>query len=531
MNQKQLIISIFLIILVTFFSFFPVFRSDFIHLDDFAVVVNNKDIQNLSWPNIAKIFSSFYIACYIPLPMLTFALEHHFFGAQPFFYHLDNILLHIANGLLVFWLILLFGEKIWMAFFVAILFTVHPMRVESVAWVTERKDVLYAFFFLLTLISYSYYLKKTQRKYYFLSLFLFVLALFSKVQAIVLPFILLLVDFLFFGGVSQKNLKEKIPFFILTIIFAVVGICAQYFGKNLTPVRTEGLVNNFIIMNYLVVFYLKQLFFPLKLSCWYVYYGAQGKSANFFSGEFLGSLLIVLTLIMAVLYFLKKNKKISFGILFFLITIFPVIKPIPLLGEIIAADRYTYIPSIGLFYLLGVIFSSFKQKYKIFLTAAFIFVVGIFSFLTWQRCFVWRNSSSLWKDVIKNYPYTSRAYGNLAHYYLDSGITQKLKGNYEKAIEDFTFAIKINPGEPLAYFKRGLVYGLKKENEPAIADFKKAIELSPANGEFYYDLAVVYYQKGDYESAWANFQKSRQLHFEGKPEFLKLLSKKVRGKK
>ena len=212
MKNHKIILSLCLILAIPAISFFPSLKNDFLNWDDPQYVTENKMITELSWRNIETIFDSIYMGHYHPLTLLSYALEYRFFKLNPFAYHLTNLILHLINGLLVFWLIWMLKGGVLTSLVVSLLFGIHPLHVESVAWISERKDLLCSFFFLGSLVVYLTYLKTRRRRFYFLSLFLFLLSLLSKSMAVTLPLVLVLCDYLLDRKFDRKCLIEKIPF-------------------------------------------------------------------------------------------------------------------------------------------------------------------------------------------------------------------------------------------------------------------------------------------------------------------------------
>ena len=199
MKKIKIIIPAFLIIIVTLISFYPSLKNDFTNWDDNLYVTENSTIRSLSPTNLKKISTAFFVTHYQPVTMFSYLLEYHFFKLNPFNYHLTNLILHLLNCLLVFWVIYLLSASIPVACLTALLFGIHPLQVESVAWISERKNLLYVFFFLGAMISYLYYLGKGKKlKYFLLCLGLFILALLSKSLAFTFPLVLLLLDYFLF---------------------------------------------------------------------------------------------------------------------------------------------------------------------------------------------------------------------------------------------------------------------------------------------------------------------------------------------
>ena len=235
MKNHKIILSLCLILAILAISLFPSLKNDFINWDNQQYTTKNKTITELSWRNIETIFDRTYMGHYHPLTLLSYSLEYRFFKLNPFAYHLTNLILHLLNGLLVFWLILMLKGGVLTSLVVSLLFGIHPLHVESVAWIFERKDLLYSFFFLGSLIVYLAYLKTRGVRYYALSLFLFLLSLFLKSMAVTLPFVLVLCDTLLHRKIDRKCLIEKIPFLVTAFIFWNHGSLRSRITRNNEP--------------------------------------------------------------------------------------------------------------------------------------------------------------------------------------------------------------------------------------------------------------------------------------------------------
>jgi len=350
-KQIKLFLPLIAILFITYLSFSPSIKAGFINWDDNEYVTENPDIRSLSFDNIKKISSSFYVGCYLPITMLSYSIEYHYYKLDPHIYHSVNLILHLINCLLVYWLFILLCRNKFIAFAVALLFGIHPLHVESVAWISERKDLLYSLFFILSLIFYIYYRESEKRdrkilKYYFLSIISFLLSLFSKPMAVSLPIILLLIDYLFHTPIKAKIFTEKISFFLLSLIFGIVAILGQQTAGATSSKSTFALADNILIACHGIILYLYKLIIPINLSAIYPYPKSVMSSCIL-------SPFILLIIFGGVIYSLKYTRKILFGFLFFLITILPVLKLVPI-GYAMIADRYTYIPYLGIFYIISV---------------------------------------------------------------------------------------------------------------------------------------------------------------------------------
>ncbi len=462
-------------------------------------LTENNLIKDLSWVNIKTLFTTFYARNYHPLVFLTYALEYYFFELEPHVYHTTNLSLHILNTLLVFWFIFKISDKTSISLVSALLFGIHPLHVESVAWVAERKDVLSTFFFLQSLIFYLIYKEKNRWALYYLSLFVFILSLLSKPMVVTLPVVLLLCDYFFRRKFNRINLIEKIPFFILSIVFGIANIFAQLYDKTEGQAEFQNFFNNILIACWGIIFYLIKIIAPFRLSALYPY----PLEINILSPVYFFPPLILVALTIVIYYSRRWTNVIVFGSLFFIITILPVLQLIHL-GHAAAADRYMYIPSIGLFYIAGVAFhkvytweGAFEKGRRISIIIFLCITISILSSLTYQRNKVWQNSETLWSNVLENNPDSMEAHNGLGNAYM-------AKGHNENAIAEFKQALDINPNYVLAHNNLALVYknqGLLKE---AIVEFNKAIQLSsnPYIIKLIYEnLGTVLAENGDIDKA------------------------------
>lgn len=506
-HKHNIIFSIYIIVILVTASFFPSLYNDFTNWDDNYYVVNNSDIKSLSLENLKKIFSSIYIGNYQPITILSYAIEYNIspFGLIPTIYHATNLLFHNLNSLVVFYIFYLLCGNIFISLIVAILFGIHPMHVESVAWVSGRKDVLSSFFFLGALAAFILYDKKKSSKHYIISIILYVLSLLSKPMGIILPFILHLIDYYNGKKIDKNSMKAKIPFWIISIIFVFVTFATQHKADAFRLAPKLSFIDNFFIASHGIVFYIIKLLVPINLSCFYPY---PEKINNLFPIQFIISPIIVLCLAIAVIISERYTKKILFGALFFLITIFPVLQLIPV-GGAIAADRYSYIPFIGFFYIIAeginkIYITEFNnhRKIKFILSTFFILFLIFFGYLTFERCKVWKNSITLWSDVISKYPNVAGAYNNRGLAYSNDEM------EFKKAIVDFTINLKLKPDSPQTYNNRGYAYFALGEDDKAISDFTDALKLEPNFAEAYFNRATVYFRKKMHVEAIADYSKA-----------------------
>lgn len=501
MKTKEILFALSLIVAITFIAFYPSLKNGFTNWDDDEHVTENIAIRQLSWPNITKIFTTYYVGAYIPLTIFSYALEFHFFKLNPQAFHTTNLILHLFNCLLVFWFFRFLTKKDWASFAATLLYAVHPLRVESVAWISERKDVLYAFFYLISLISFLYFRKKGKIAYIIVSFFAFLFSLLSKPMAVTLPIVLLLLDYLENRKFDKAIFIQKAPFFVIAAIFLLIGILSQRSDVAVGNRDLFTIINTIIIACHGMLFYIAKTIIPTNLSCAYLYPESLGNSLFAII-----IVLIVMALAALVIISLRRTKKIAFGSIFFLVGILPVLQIVPV-GQAVA-ERYTYISSIGLFYLLaegiGWVYQKTymsRQTMRICLSALLGAIIIVLSILTFYRCQIWKDSITLWSDCLKKYPDAPIGY-------LNRGVAYLSKREDKKALDDFNQALALEPVYKLAYNNRGNFYYNNGEYDKALTDFNRALEIDPNYAKALNNRGLVYYSQADLERAIADFNQA-----------------------
>ncbi|MFA6440154.1 MAG: hypothetical protein WCX28_12655, partial [Bacteriovoracaceae bacterium] len=329
---------------------------------------------------------------YAPLTILTYMIEYQIDGFNPALYHTTNVVMHIVNSCLVFWLAYLLSGNIMAVFIAGMLFGIHPMRVESVAWISGRKDVLSMFFFLLSSISYLRYIDSHKKLRLLLSFILFVCAILSKIIVLTFPLILLLFDFLKRREVTGNMLVEKIPFFVTAAVLAVVGVFGQVSVNAIK--QSSGIVENSIVSLHGIMFYIEKFFIPVKLS--HIYSYPKNLTIEYY---------LYAALVIPLVYYVwkyRKNDMLVFGSLFFIISLLPVLQLVRF-SQIFAADRFTYFAYIGVFYIVGIgTAKSMTETNKWVIILLLVIVFCSFAFLTNERCRAWKDNDTLWKDLDRN---------------------------------------------------------------------------------------------------------------------------------
>ncbi|MFZ4523191.1 MAG: tetratricopeptide repeat protein [Bacteroidales bacterium] len=486
-----------IILLVTLVSFLPTLQNGFVWDDQYYIISNSL----LKPVNLTAIFSQNVGGNYHPLTILVLAAEFHLFGLHETGYHAVSILLHLLNVILVFYAVFLLSEKAGIALVAALLFGIHPMHVESVAWVSERKDLLYTFFFLASYIFYLRYTGTNRKKYLAFALGLFLLSLLSKAMAASLPVLLILTDYYKGRAVNMRSLLEKAPFFLLALIFGVVAILAQKSSNYIQDSSVFTFPQRIVFACYGFVTYLWKLLLPLHLSAYYPYPQTTGGQIP---GIYFACLILFLAIAAAVIYSLRQTRKIFFGLGFFSITLFLVLQLLPV-GGAIMADRYSYLPSIGIFFLAGeglFLLWNKKQPWAVILLLG-VFTV-FFSVTTYARCSVWKNGQTLWSDVIGQYQAIPQAYHNRGLYLMNHG-------QWDEALSDFDKAIQLDPNHVEAYNNRGNIYMNNNMDDKALSDFNKAIELKPGFAKAYYNRGIVLMKQKRYDQSLNDYNKAIEL--------------------
>ncbi|MFZ4799367.1 MAG: glycosyltransferase family 39 protein, partial [Bacteroidia bacterium] len=512
-QKKQLLssthgkwLAVTLIMLLTFAAYFPSLQNGMLKTwDDQAYVTNNSLIKNIDGASILKIFKEDrgLYANYHPITTLSLAINYHFSKDKPFGYHLTNLFLHILNTLLVFIFIFrLSKNNITIATISSLLFGINPIHVESVAWISERKDVLYAFFYLASIVAYQKFLQKSDWKLYTLSLLLFIFSMLSKAMAASLPVALILIGFFESRKWNLKLFLDKIPYLMIAVALGYYAIQIQADGKAIGS-ETFPFFSRILHAGHGFSVYIFKILLPVNLSAFYPYPYPLINGAwvtNTIPASFYLTLLSTLALVgFSILWFFSKNKNLSvigFGLLFYAITIALVLQFLPV-GRAIMADRYSYIPSIGVFFILGYLVNILLQnrpKRRIIPILIALYSVYLF-YLTFQQCKVWKNDETLWSNTISINPNDNRialVYENRALYY-------QIMGRPEKALSDFLKVSEWNSKNANTLQLIGKIYG-KDLNDlgKSILYFEKAYLLNPNDLSLIQDMVTAYGIKGDY---------------------------------
>lgn len=579
---KVIWLWILTIVAATFIAYSPIFQNDFTNWDDKGYVLeNNVAKQGISWQTVTDAFwnKKYQMGNYHPLAMFSLAVDYEIgqtkfaknlsksITGKEFVYEKEeadtvplpfvftNLFLHILSTIILFWLIyeLLSSydnkKRFFAAFITSLLFGVNAIHVESVVWISERKDVLYTFFFMASLLCYLKYLTKKKVYLYVLSIFLFILSLLSKGQAVSLAVTLVAIDF--FKGRKLLNIRvilEKVPFFILAAIFGVIAIFAQKSGSAIHDINEFNIIYRFVFAAYGLTMYIVKAIVPYDLAAIYPYPIFINNHPPFWFWFFI---IPALGLVGTLVWALIKNKKdISFGLLFYFLNIFLLLQFIPV-GSAIMADRYAYIPSIGFLFLIAVIYNRLAVN-KGLEKILFVGIIGLSIFWiskTYAQTKIWSNSIKLWSNTVRVSPHAPVAWNNKGsamskneqkieaindysnaisikddyyHAYYNRGTARKdvavdakdikIKQKFFlEAIADFDTAIVINPDFTEAYYNKGVTLDNMNQLDSAMKNYNIALEKNPKHADAYVNRGVVKGKMGDFDGAIADFKHSLTL--------------------
>ncbi len=544
-------IYIFLTV-ATLTAFWQVTLCDFINFDDPVYVTENIHIMHgLTLKGIVWAFTTTYAHFWHPLTMASHMLDVQLFGLNPHGHHLTSLLFHIANTLLLFFILNRTTQAPWKSAFVAALFALHTLNVESVAWVAERKDVLSTFFWMLTLVAYIRYVDHPRLKSYLAVVALFILGLMAKPMLVTLPFVMILLDYWPLKRFEQKKplpetgaepdepvstneektqgkkkpavkaiareaklaehkhdwavfrllLVEKIPLFALIPLFSVLTYIAE--GEAVTHLPSQVWISNALVS---YVIYIGKMFWPANLAVFYPHPGLWPLR------QAAGAGLLLCAVTVTVIMTAKRFPYLVVGWLWFAGTLAPVIGIVQI-GAFGRADRYTYIPMIGLFIIVAWAIPDLIKKWryrKYTLLSLSAMSVACCFIVTWTQVKYWRDSMTMFDHTLKvtdnNYiAYTKR------------GGAKCQLGMYKEAIVDYDRAIEIDPDIVEVYLNRGNAYASLGNQKQALMDYNRAIELKPGLAEIYYNRGTVYAAIGNKEHAVEDYDRTIKLD----PEYVK----------
>jgi tetratricopeptide (TPR) repeat protein len=506
------------ILLIVFLVYAPSLKNGFVNWDDDAHLLLNPFVQRLDLRSVRDIFSTTVNKIYIPLTLFSFALERHFFGDDPFVYHLDNLVLHLAVTALVYYFALGCGVSRKASAFSALIFGIHPIHVESVAWVAERKDVLYAFFYMLALVSYQRHLRAcadgigpaSPKRFFAASVLSGIFSALAKPMALSLPLIFILMDW--FSGrrwISWRAMKEK----IYCAVFMVPIIWMTYALHMRAPeLRWPDSALTWV---WCFAFYARKFFLP----DYFVLIYKLPVPVSIMNASYAGA--IIIFILFSISLFVFRRKRIfMFLNLFYFLSIFFLLRFDISADVNVAADRFSYLPVLGWCVLLGIgwdrlsaVWAADAVKARVLLWFS-VAVVVFLSFQTVRQCRVWRNGVSLWEHQLRGQPQAATAliYEKLAQAYVMEGGFDNDPGKVQQIKDYFHRAIGIKPDYAAAYYGLGDLYVRLGQPEPALRYFLKAITFDHGHFEAYYQAGRLYSGRGEYPTAVDAFNKAVEIN-------------------
>jgi tetratricopeptide (TPR) repeat protein len=506
-SRKQILLVYIALTVVTLAVYWQVNQFDFVNIDDGIYVTENSRVQSgITLKSICWSFFTTYAEFWHPLTWISLMLDYRFFGLNAGGFHRTNLLLHLLNTLMLFWLFHRMTGAIWKSAFVSAFFALHPLHVESVAWIAERKDVLSAFFWMLTLCLYVLYVEKPVITRYLLVLSAFVLALMSKPMVVTLPVIMLLLDYWPLRRFESKKanlllwpFKEKVPLFACSIVFSAAAFLAQSNPEAIYYSLSSRISNATVSF----ISYLVKAFWPHGLAFFYPF------PSESFLWSFWGSAILMIVISVIVIAMAKRLPYLLTGWMWYGIAILPVLGIIQV-GKHGMADRYTYLPLIGIGMMLawGVPrFFSGKNLHRKLLWPVGVLFLSLLAFFSWRQCGYWENSTHLFRHAIQ---VTQNNY--LAHHNL--GLALFAEGKIKEAVAEYNKALEAKPMMPdyvLIYNNRAAAYTRLGLYPNALADFTEVLRLKPDHADALYMRAMIDLEQGNTERGCPDARKACDL--------------------
>ncbi len=487
--------------------------DDFISYDDPGYVTNNLSIRNgVTWESLRWAFTSTYFYNWHPLTWVSYMADYQLFGLNPRGYHLTNVALHAANTVLVFWVLRTMTGAVWPSAFVAALFGAHPLHVESVAWVSERKDVLSTLCWLLTMGAYARFVERRSPMWYLASVGLFAMGLMAKPMLVTLPFALLLLDWwplrrveLRFDGATLNRvgplLAEKIPFVLLSAVSSAITVYAQSAGGAVASLERFPLSAR--AMNAAVAYaaYLQKTVWPVGLSVRYPHPGVTLPLWKVLTAVF-----ILLAVTAAAIRWARSRPYVLVGWLWYLGTLVPVIGLVQV-GDQAMADRYTYVPLVGVFIAVAWGARDLAARWRSARVAVpwlAAVVLVVLTVAAWNQARYWRDNIALYEHamaVVKGDP--------LLHYNLANELRER--GRLAEAAQHYEEALRFDPNYAAAHTNLGPILAQQGRLDDAIAHYVAALRIKPDLAEAHNNLGMLLAERGNIEEAIPHFQEAVRI--------------------
>jgi tetratricopeptide (TPR) repeat protein len=482
-------------------------KNNFTYYSDDAYVLLNPIVTHFSVENLKLMFLSYFDGHYHPLTLLTLSINYAMSGNHAISYNITNLLIHSSNVVLIFVFIKLLFKRSDFAFVVALIWAVHPLHVESVARITDRKDTQYVFFLLIALINYLKYKSTLHQKFLIYTLVAFLLSLLSKGQALIFPFIIFLIEFYNYKADNKKIDFKTISYFLpISLFFAWLAIRAQLFTGYLSQTEDISVSQIIFYPSSILSNYIVKLFIPLNLSAQYSIPNISEISSHYY-------LLIIPIILMVALFFslIKKQYIYFFGIVFYLVTVSIMLRVIPI-AENFMPDRYNYLPSLGFCIIIAQFYFYLNQKIKSTQVIKYIgySYILFFAAISFLRVPVWKDGLSVWLDAYKKYPKDTDILQNLGGIYLTKQQPNIAVGYLQKSVESDSLNI-------LARLSLYKTYKALSENDKAKKELVHLFNLKPKTANQFSNQAVVFSQFGMYDKAIELNSISMQKH----PLFIK----------
>jgi Tfp pilus assembly protein PilF len=486
--------------------YWPVQHYDLISLDDIDYITENPYVKaGLTWDSFSWAMKDIHTGYWHPLTWFSHMLDYQLFRSRVGGHHWTNVIFHIANSILLYVVLKRMSGSVWKSALVAALFAVHPLNVESVAWVSERKTVLCTFFWFLGMWSYAYYVERPTPYRYCLILMTFSLGLMSKPMIVTFPFTLLLLDYWPMGRLTSwkmfsRLLFEKIPLFILAAIVGIATFLSSFHGDVTISIDKLPLVDR--MANAVVSYakYLGKMFWPENLAVFYPY------SREFGSFQIIGSVLLLSVISCLAIFLAHKYRYALMGWLWYLGTLVPVIGLIQV-GKQAMADRYAYIPMIGLFIIIawGIpdLLRGWPRRKIIFVISSVAVISGLMICTVLQVRY-WQNGVTLFEHALRATDMNSRAHYNL-------GIALTDMGKFKEAVYHFAYAMRLEPEYAGPYGYMGIALAMQGKTDEAVVYYQEALRMKQDDETTHNNLGVALAGKGKFDEAIVHFQQALRI--------------------
>ena len=473
-----------------------VWVNQFVEFDDTLLIIDNISvIQAGRWSSILWAIRSYDPELYIPLTFLSLQLDAVIGGLNPFIFHLDNLLEHIINGLLVVWILQLLFKRLDVSILLGLLFLVHPLNTEAVAWASGRKDLLSTLFFLFSIAAYLQY-QERGGKWGIGGVTSGVLSMLAKISTAPLPIILIVLDWLQGRALSFKSLWKKKGYFIAAILLGLIALL----GKDVVLARSDP-ASVFLLIPRSTVFYFEKLLLPINLSILYPYEEA---AVTFANPAITFSWVLLIAAVIGIWFVRKKWPTLAAGALITFLLLIPSFFQYYRGSELyLAADRYMYMPFLGVLIMLAPVLASLIDRFKKIAIGTFIALLLILSVAAFDRSGVWRNTYTLFSDALL----TSESFGA----YEKVGAWLLREGDREGAVKALKRSIELAPNSA-AYFRLGVAAMEIGNTEAANLFNLEALKLSPENPQAHINLAKLYWDEGNQVKALEHAEKGVEYH-------------------